>query len=302
MFSSSGRKSTGGTTGSQPSQPQQAGTTGSQPSQPQQADATRPRGSGKDTQQQIVALQEQLEQIQLNAIKSQAQVEKQLQAAVSQVQSLTEQLQETNDSPYLKTSTAVRGVAVVLLGLYIQWSQNSKAVSKLSYTKALRHAHLLMGVGVMGGIGSVQVAKNLEPGPEKKYWIDLHKGSGLLMLLGVIIRIVLRMRSNIPERFPGPKPLQHLETLSHRGFYVLMLLLPASGLTYTYYNGVGIPFFGFSKPDLEEKDSETAQQAIDVHKKLGQFLEYVWVPFHFVTLGYHRARGRSVVKRISPFP
>jgi len=122
------------------------------------------------------------------------------------------------------------------------------------------------------------------------------------MLVGLVLRIILRFRSGIPERFPGPRPLQLLETFSHRGFYLLMLVLPVSGISYTYYNGSGVPLLGISKDSIEEEDALKAEQAIDVHKRLGQFLEYVWVPFHFATMAYHSARGRSVVKRITPFP
>lgn len=245
-----------------------------------------------------------MDQIQLNAIGAQAQLDAKLKAANEQLEEATNRLDEleAGGSPYLKTSTAVRGVATALMALYVQQALSSKPVSKLSYTKSLRHIHLLMGVGAIGGIGTVQVARNLEPGPEKKQLMDLHKSSGMVMLVGILLRIVLRLRSAIPERFPGPRPLQFLETLSHRGFYILMLMLPASGIAYTYFSGIDIPFVGVGKTELEEEDGEKAQQAIEVHRKLGQFLEYAWVPFHFATMAYHRARGRSVVKRITPFP
>merc|ERR1719235_2888716 len=101
-----------------------------------------------------------MEQIQLNAIKAQANTDAKLKDSLGQLESVKEQLAsardqlEANDvsgSPYLKTSTAVRAVAAFAMAMYI--------------SKSLRHIHLLMGVGIIGGIGSVQVARNLEPGP-----------------------------------------------------------------------------------------------------------------------------------------
>lgn len=232
-----------------------------------------------------------------------------LNACLAQLKETSEQMEEINSrladdrqSPYLKTSDAVRGIGVALAVIYVQQSLASKPVSKLSYTKAMRHIHLIMGLGIVGGIGSVQRARMLEPGPQKKLYMDLHKGSGVLMLAGIFLRMLLRLRSPIPERFPGPKPFKMLETLSHRAFYALMLVLPASGLAYSWYTGVELPLLGISKSELEDEDAERAQTSIEVHKKLGQFLEYAWLPYHFITLAIHSAKGRSVVKRITPFP
>lgn len=303
MFKS--RKSSGGTT---PTATESSGEPPSQNSSPERIPQRQERRAQTEPsiQMQVMALREQMDQVQLNAINYQAQVENRLKAALDQLETATEQLKQLNEngagSPFLKTSTAVRGLVAALIVLYVQKSIISKPVSKLQYSKAMRHIHLLMGVGVLGGIGTAQAAKRLEPGPEKKTLMELHKSSGLVMLLGMILRVVFRFRSGIPERFPGPRPLQFLETLSHRGFYVLMLALPVSGLAYTYFSGVGMPIVGVSKAELEEDDADKAQQAIDLHKRLGQFLEYAWVPFHFATLSYHSARGRSVVKRITPFP
>jgi cytochrome b561 len=248
-----------------------------------------------------------MDQIQLNNINMQVQIEAQIKACVEQLESATQQIQEATQGQggqhmYVKTRDALGGLVVALLVLYIQKSINSKPVSKLTYTKALRHIHLLMGVGIIGGIGSVQKARYLEPGAEKKMYMDLHKSSGVLMLLAGFLRVVLRLRSNAPERFPSIRPLQFLETFSHRAFYLLMFALPTSGLAYSWYSGVKLPVLGFEKPAVEEEDGEKAQMAMDLHKKLGQFLEYAWLPFHFITLGYHSAKGRSVVKRITPFP
>lgn len=261
-------------------------------------------------QQQILQIQEQLEQVQLNGIKTQASMESQLKAAMGQLQAAREEIEDikarldSSDgaaSPYLKTTTALKSVGAASLAWYVLRSMSAPPVSKLSYSKAMRHIHLLMGVGIAGGIGSVQVAQRLEPGPEKKLWMEFHKSSGVLMLAGIFLRIVLRLRSPIPERFPGPKPLQLLESLSHRAFYVLMLLLPASGIAYNYCSGLEIPILGWKKTQLEEEDGEKAQKAMTWHRQLGQITEYGWVPFHLLTLAYHSARGRNVVKRIAPF-
>merc|ERR1739848_862484 len=141
----------------------------------------------------------------MNAVTSQAQLEKRLQEALTKLEAAQTRLEELEDSsegpsPYLKTSTAMRFVAAVAAAVYCQQTIASGPVSKLAYTKALRHVHLLMGAGIIGGVASVQMAKQAE-GLEKKRLMDFHKGSGFVMLGALFLRIVLRFRSHIPERW-----------------------------------------------------------------------------------------------------
>lgn len=252
----------------------------------------------KSLQSQIDTLKQQVALIEINSVHALADLEKRLKASTSQSNSSTS---SADLSEYLKISTVIKLGASAALTLYCQKTISSSRVSKLSYTKALRHLHLVMGVGIVGGIGSVQIAKQSE-GREKRKWLDIHKGSGVLMLVGFFLRVVLRLRSPIPERFPGPKVLKVAETSSHYLFYLIMLLLPSSGMAYTFWNGSGIPLLNISKTDIDEDDMVSAQRALDIHVALGKFMEYVWLPFHFASLGYHSSKGRSVVKRITPFP
>merc|ERR1719502_2490227 len=100
------------------------------------------------------------------------------------------------------------------------------------------------------------------------------------MLFGILGRIGLRLNSAIPPRFPGPAGLQMLETASHKVFYLLLLLLPLSGVTYGYFSGTGVPGMTKGIKDPSVTDMEKANKSIDVHRKLGMFLEYLLVPFH----------------------
>lgn len=92
------------------------------------------------------------------------------------------------------------------------------------------------------------------------------------------------------------------ETLSHYLFYLIMLALPMSGMAYTYLNGSGIPILGLSKESVDEEDMTNAQKAIEIHNKLGKALDFFWLPFHAASLALHSSKGRSVVRRITPFP
>merc|ERR1712070_901984 len=97
-------------------------------------------------------------------------------------------------------------------------------------------------------------------------------GLGVVMLAALGLRMLLRLRSRIPERFPGPKVMKFSETLSHYLFYLIMAALPATGMAYTYLNGSGIPLLGLVKENIEEEDMANAQKAIEIHNRLGKCL------------------------------
>lgn len=192
-------------------------------------------------------------------------------------------------------------VAAGLIAAYIAKTMSSGPVSALTYSKGVRHAHALMAVGLVSSIASVQAAVRAEDKDTKQDWIEIHKGTGVVMLLGMFARVWLRLQSAIPPRFPGPAGLMQVETLSHKAFYALMLALPTSGVAYGYYSGSGVPFLGLAKSDPTNDDMRTSGSALDLHRALGRLFEFMWLPFHLGVAGYHYNNGRGVVRKITPF-
>ncbi|CAK9056096.1 Cytochrome b2 [Durusdinium trenchii] len=103
------------------------------------------------------------------------------------------------------------------------------AISGFTYSRALRHLHLIMAVGIFGAVGTAQAAQHCE-GQTKKQLLWWHKQSGLAMMAAILVRIFFRMKSGIPPRFPGHPVVKFLETSSLRLFYALAVLLPMSGM------------------------------------------------------------------------
>lgn len=185
-------------------------------------------------------------------------------------------------------------VLAMLVGLYVYMAaKKSKPLPKMMYSRALRHMHLLMGLGIFGTIGTAHLASKSE-GLAKKRLLKVHKQAGFVMLLALLVRLRLRFKSAIPPRFPGNRAMQVLETQSLRLFYVLLLLLPLSGMASDY-------FLHWSKGD-EERDSKLAKAAMTAHRGLAKTLEYAWLPFHLgYTCAFHYSKGRGVVRKVSPF-
>mmetsp|Transcript_43449 Transcript_43449/g.109109 ORF Transcript_43449/g.109109 Transcript_43449/m.109109 type:complete len:724 (-) Transcript_43449:351-2522(-) len=191
---------------------------------------------------------------------------------------------------------------VAMVALYVHWSfQKRKPLSKLTYSRGLRHLHLIMAVGIFGTLGSAQAASRAE-GLAKKRYLTIHKQTGVAMLLALAVRVYLRMKSGIPPRFPGHPAMKFIETQSLRLFYALLLVLPVSGMANEYYLrwAPGAETTGHKEDD--ERNTARAKQAIAVHTRLGKFFEFAWLPFHLgYTSAYHYSRGRGVVRKVSPF-
>jgi len=193
---------------------------------------------------------------------------------------------------YMQYKAVDVGVGLVAMYVYRSW-KHRKPLSMLTYSRLLRHMHLLMAVGIFGTLASANVASYAE-GLTKKRLLQVHKQTGFAMFLGLLVRMFARVQSGIPPRFPGHPLVQFIETQSLRLFYLLLFVLPVSGMAQEY-------FLKWAGGDDVAND-KLAQQSIDVHKKVGKFFEFAWMPFHlgYTTL-YHASQGRGVVRKVSPF-
>jgi len=191
---------------------------------------------------------------------------------------------------------------VATVALYAHWSfQKRKPLSKLTYSRGLRHLHLIMAIGIFGALGSAQAASRAE-GLAKKRYLAIHKQTGVAMLLALAVRVYLRMKSGIPPRFPGHPAMKFIETQSLRLFYALLLVLPVSGMANEYFLKWAPGEERTGNKEDDERNTALAKQALTVHTRLGKFFEFVWLPFHLgYTTVYHYSRGRGVVRKVSPF-
>ena len=124
---------------------------------------------------------------------------------------------------------------IVAVGWYLYKTlQSRKPLSQFTYSRALRHLHLIMAVGIFGAVGTAQAASRTE-GQTRKQFLWFHKQAGIAMLVALFARVFFRLRSGIPPRFPGHPLVQLIETQSLRAFYGFALLLPVSGIANEYF-------------------------------------------------------------------
>ncbi len=201
------------------------------------------------------------------------------------------------------------GGAVLAAALYVNAALSANKIpSSVTYSALVRHAHTLMSIGAFGSIGSITMALNTADTGARRGWMDLHKGTGVMMAIGILVRVYARLTSAIPPRFQSGSPaLERAETLSHTAAYLLLCLLPASGLTYSYLSGTSapLPFLGRTatpaKAAPTDQDLASAKSWLEFHSFFGKVFEIGFVPFHLAVTAYHFSNGKDVVKKISPF-
>jgi len=162
-----------------------------------------------------------------------------------------------------------------------------------------------MTLGAYGSIATSSIAMSYQGGSTKKAIMELHKGLGVLLGVGIFGRIYARYNSTIPPRFQSS--IEGAESLSHYVAYLLLLYLPYSGLKHVYFSGGGapLPFLGSgalpgkSKPT--DEDFKKAATELEWHKFLGRFFKYGFLPFHVGIALYHASNNKDIVKKIAPF-
>ncbi|MRI31393.1 cytochrome B [Endozoicomonas sp. OPT23] len=142
------------------------------------------------------------------------------------------------------------------------------------YSVSMRLMHWLMAICLLGMIGSGWYMTGLDGEAANKY--DLypwHKSFGVLLLGLIVLRIIIRLKSTLPEiqeTIPGRE--QTLAKVAHFLLYLLMLLVPLSGFIMSDIGGHDIYFFGIPLPDLLDTHKPTAGTFHTIHSYIGYVL------------------------------
>jgi cytochrome b561 len=144
----------------------------------------------------------------------------------------------------------------------------------------------------MKGVGDEQVLITL---------YDLHKSLGVLILVMVVFRIYLRVKTVRPI-----SPLNHsrlergLSIITHKSLYALLLVMPVSGWLMSNAAGFPLSFFGlFALPDLVTKNDETMTIYQSIHSIAG-FVLITLIMLHAAgALKHHFIDKDTTLKRMS---
>lgn len=157
------------------------------------------------------------------------------------------------------------------------------------YSLVMRIIHWSMALIILGLIAAGYYMEGLpKEDPNRDVIYGLHKSFGVLILILVVLRFVIRLRSAIPEL---PRGLSNFvkksANFAHYLLYILMFVVPLLG--YAMSNGFGheVELFGVPLPEIFPENRELGGFAHDWHIYLAYTLLAV-VALHAAGAMKHR--------------
>ncbi len=117
------------------------------------------------------------------------------------------------------------------------------------FTRTAILMHWLIGLLLVAQFAFGWLLGNLARNtPARAYYVNLHKSTGILIGVLILLRIVWRL-CHQPPRLPLSMPYwqQRTARATHLALYFLMLLMPLSGYLASNFSKHGINFFNASK-------------------------------------------------------
>lgn len=168
------------------------------------------------------------------------------------------------------------------------------------YNRTARSLHWLIAVLLLGqfvfGWWLGDIPRNT---PARGYYVNLHKSTGLLIGLLIVLRIVWRLKHSAP---PLPQSLprwQHrLAAASHHGMYLCMAVMPLSGYLASNFSKYGVKFFNtFLLPPWGNDDKQLYAVFNQTHKITAAVL-LALVVLHVLAALKHGLRRDGIISRI----
>lgn len=162
--------------------------------------------------------------------------------------------------------------------------------------------HWLTALLVVGQIALVSIAEGVS-GPERGFWMMLHKSGGATILVLTLIRLGWRV-AHPAIRLPATTPRWQkvAARATHVLFYVVLIALPLTGWLAGSAAGRGFEWYGlFDFPLLPIGGGRAlARTLMDVHEALPKLL-YVLLLLHVAgALKHHLLDRDDVLRRMIP--
>ena len=175
-----------------------------------------------------------------------------------------------------------------------RWSFAAKEICLQSQNNTERwHAalvvvHWLMALAVIAMLALGFVMTDYKMSPLKIKLFSLHKAIGFTILAFVIVRLLVRWTTPRPPEVSMPRWQQRAASGAHVVLYVLLILMPVSGLVINSAAGFPLSWFGvFSLPSLMEANESLQNAAEIVHGALANALALL-VLAHIGAAAYHQ--------------
>lgn len=164
-----------------------------------------------------------------------------------------------------------------------------------SYGFIAKTFHWLIALAIIILITVGFIMSAMEPSPDKYALYNIHKASGVIVLMLVILRLLWRFSNKIvqpPEDLPNI--LKLAAKSGHFMLYVFMLLMPISGVLMSYFGGYDISIFGLFVIPSADKVPQIAGMFHQIHV-LGIWAFMAVIILHISAALYHHFIRRDNV-------
>lgn len=141
------------------------------------------------------------------------------------------------------------------------------------YGKPAVLLHWTIALLIVGLLGLGWFMMAIEDDPGSKWYFDLHKSLGLLVLGLIVLRLLWRL-THRPAPLPAslPRWQVRLSQLTQGALYLAMLVMPVLGLIGASFSKQGVAFFGLPLPAWAVPNHDTAEQFFGLHGTLAWLL------------------------------
>ena len=167
------------------------------------------------------------------------------------------------------------------------------------YHPALVTLHWLLAALIVASLasGAFWLAAMPNADPRKVDILRLHMSAGMLIFGLMAVRFAVRMLTARPARATTGRPgLDRIATLTHYGFYVLVLLMVASGYATGIFAGLPAIVFGGSGDPLPP--SFATYPTFTAHRALAIALAALIALHALAALWHHVGRRDGLLRRM----
>jgi cytochrome b561 len=162
--------------------------------------------------------------------------------------------------------------------------------------------HWIIALLIIGMLAMGFIMADMAPSPTRMLIYGLHKSTGVLILLLVILRFTWRLWNSTPHMPDSLSSWHHrLAKLSPFAFYSLMFLMPLSGIVLSQAAGYPINLYNIATlPTLLFKNPDLSKTAALIHK-YGAFAFIGILILHISAAFYHHfILKTNILKRMLP--
>jgi cytochrome b561 len=133
--------------------------------------------------------------------------------------------------------------------------------------------------------------------------LDVHRQSGLVVLLALALRLGARWRQGLADHAgPQPRLMRLAAQAAHAGLYLMLAALPLLGLATSQAHEVTVRLFGmWALPALVEADPDLADRLSDYHVWSAWVMLALLAAHVGAALWHHRVRQDGVLTAMLPW-